>query len=214
MPIHEIYATASINEATGESDVFISPNERRIHHQGVPSWIWHDLGVICSAPTDLLLRPAHEVWYRWHYCIYFHHPSVLTQLVSWFYYKDHTRLMVLPILVSAMPSLVLLIVVDIIHFWLWGRRRQLLLLQRRLLPRLLLDHRSRLRRQPLGVGSRQLSRRRPKLLLLNWWHWPKAISFSCSAYPIALPSCVPRGGCSRPSVECTWLIQHCLIVPS
>ena len=165
------------------------------------------------APADLLLRPGHEVWHGWHYCIYLHHPSVPTQPVSWLCHKNHTGLMKLPKLVSALPCWVLIAVVDIIHFWLW-RWRQLLLLRRWLRPRLLLDHRPRLRREHLSVCTRQLPRRRSKFLLLNWLHRPKTITFSSSANPTALPSRVPRWGCSWPSVKCTQLIQHCLIIPA
>ena len=163
-------------------------------------------------PADFLLRPPHKMRYRRHYCIYFHHSSVLTQPVCRLCHKYHAGLMVILILVSTSACWVLVVIVHIVYFRLWWWW-QLLLLRRRLWPKLLLSHGPRRRRQHLRVGTGKLSRRRPKLLLLNWLHWPKAISLPSSTEPAALPRGVPRWGFPWPSVERTRLVQHRLIVP-
>ena len=168
------------------------------------------------APTDLLLRPAHEMRHRWHHCIYFHHPPVLTQSIGWFCHKYHISFMVLLVLVSALARRVLIVIVHIVHFrlqWWWWRQ---LLLLRRPWPRLRLSHGPRLRRLHLRVGTCELSRRRPKLLRLYWLPrrpWRESISLSCSSHPAALTSGMPSWSMSRPSMKCTGLVQHALVVP-
>ena len=166
------------------------------------------------APTYLLLRPTHEVWHYWHYCVHFHHSSVLTQSVCRFCDKDHACLVILLEQVSAAASLILLIVVvDIVHLWMRWWWWQLLLLW---LLRLLSNRITRLRWLHLGVCACKLSRRRLKLLLLYWLprrSWCESISLSRSAHPAALTSGMPSWSLSRPSVKSTGLIQHALIVP-
>src|SRR5664279_102113 len=57
--------------------------------------------MVLYAPTDLLLRPIHELGHSRHDGINFHRTPTLTLLVGWLGYKDHVALVMLFILIPA-----------------------------------------------------------------------------------------------------------------